>query len=304
MNALFFSFVVFSILSLRIEAGILDHLKPVDKSHQQQSLPGIDCTYLINLDFRPERLERSLKLLAPYGVIPRRFSAVCGKDLSLSVINDCGIPYSDKFPENFPLMFYTEEYPYGYRTNQRLLPGQPCFSIETNRGAIGCALSHLSVIKDAYDSGYQRIMVLEDDFEICRDLREIPELIEELESYVGKDWDIFFTDPDFKHNATRQRIPWCPQAYRPDFEPSHPERFFKKTWLNSHIFRTGGRHGAWSMVISRRGMERLLNYFKKHNLFDQIDREYVIPDGVVSLYCSSEEIITHGGYGETDIQGR
>ncbi len=47
--------------------------------------------------------------------------------------------------------------------NRPLLPGE-----------IGCALSHLSVTKDAYKKGYQRILVLEEDFDHRRDFEQSP----------------------------------------------------------------------------------------------------------------------------------
>ena len=62
---------------------------------------------------------------------------------------------------------------------------------------IGCALSHLSVIRNAYDAGYQTIWVLEDDIAVEQDPHRLSALIDKLDSLVGKEgWDILYTDTD------------------------------------------------------------------------------------------------------------
>ena len=46
--------------------------------------------------------------------------------------------------------------------------GEVYFSLALSRGAIGIILSHLSVLQDAYDAGYETIWVMEDDVEVLQ----------------------------------------------------------------------------------------------------------------------------------------
>ena len=64
--------------------------------------------------------------------------------------------------------------------------GRTYFCHCMSRGAIGIVLSHLSVLQDAYDSGYETIWVIEDDIQVIQDPRLLSSLIDELDATVGK----------------------------------------------------------------------------------------------------------------------
>jgi GR25 family glycosyltransferase involved in LPS biosynthesis len=143
-------------------AEFSDHLKAVGPKNQKSSISGIDYIYLINLDQRPEKWEKSLGQLERYGITPHRFSAIYGWDLSIEAKNELGIQFaprmlSDQWVLTFPnklrghyeLDFLREE-----------LYGSTVFCHWMRPGAIGCYLSHLSVLQDAYDSGYHTIWIL------------------------------------------------------------------------------------------------------------------------------------------------
>src|SRR5438309_6475026 len=75
--------------------------------------------------------------------------------------------------------------------------GRTYFGRGMERGTIGIVLSHLSVLQDAYNSGYETVWVMEDDIEVVRNPRLISGLIEQLDMKIGKgNWDILFTDQD------------------------------------------------------------------------------------------------------------
>src|ERR1700744_788748 len=77
--------------------------------------------------------------------------------------------------------------------------GRTYFCHCLSRGAIGIVMSHLSILQDAYDSGYETIWVMEDDIEFIRNPLVISDLIDKLDTIVGKSgWDILFTDRDTK----------------------------------------------------------------------------------------------------------
>ena len=80
------------------------------------------------------------------------------------------------------------------------VPDRTYFGPSNARGTIGIVLSHLSVLQDALDSGYDTIWVMEDDIQIIRNPRKLSKLIAKLDALVGKNgWDVLYTDQDSKN---------------------------------------------------------------------------------------------------------
>jgi glycosyl transferase family 25 len=67
-------------------------------------------------------------------------------------------------------------------------------AIKHERGFIGCAMSHLAVMKDAREKGYQNVMVLEDDATFVESSTEIDSYFTAISEYLatGAEWDLFF----------------------------------------------------------------------------------------------------------------
>jgi len=176
-------------------------------------------------------------------------------------------------------------------------PGMTYYSHSLSRGAIGCLLSHLSVLQDAYDANYATIWVLEDDVRIASDPREISSLIKKLDE-LAPGWDIFFTDPDI-HAASGARS-YCEGIQpRPNVYTLPLESYRQRTQIDSDIVKLGIRFGSHSMVIRRSGIEKLLHYFKKYKLFFPYDMEYYFPEGI-KLYACTRDIVTNISGGESD----
>jgi len=73
---------------MSLQAGLQDHFKKAEGKSDIHKTRNIDFIYMINLDERPEKWQMSIAQLASYGIIPYRFSAVNGWELSLEDIND------------------------------------------------------------------------------------------------------------------------------------------------------------------------------------------------------------------------
>jgi hypothetical protein len=96
----------------------------------------IDKTYIINLDHRPDRLKLIIDEVGKIGVYsPERFPAISPK---------------------------VSAYPKQYTKNFTLPKSRPKHK-QYVMGALGCKLSHVGVIKDAYDAGYENVLIIEDD---------------------------------------------------------------------------------------------------------------------------------------------
>lgn len=272
-------FLIF--FGLNLDAKLEDHFKkPIDKSNEH-TMKNIDFIYMINLDQRPEKFERSVEQLAAWGITPYRFSAVNGWELSVDTITDVGIKYIPGMTlGNMMVTYYEKE---NWKNPVHEYPqkeDRTYFSHCMSLGAIGICLSHLSVLQDAFDSGYETIWVMEDDIEVINNPHFLSKLIKKLDKAVGKKgWDILFTDQDTKNNNGKY-VPCTTCALRLNFIPFDKKRFAKRDTVTPYFRRIGARFGAYSMIIRRSGMQKLLQFFKTYNLFLPYDMDFIMPNDI------------------------
>jgi len=159
------------------------------------------------------------------------------------------------------------------------------------RGAIGIALSHLSILKDAYDSGYSTIWIMEDDIQIIQDPRKLSSLVYDLDRIVGKDnWDVLFTDQDTK-DANGHYVPCFGMAKRPNFHSEFQDQYYQNTVIANKFMLKGSRFGAYSMIVRRSGMKRILDFIKLHKIFLPYDMEFYLPEGI-RMYSLKDDVVS------------
>lgn len=278
---------------LGLEASIQDYFKQAGEKSDagRNQIEGIDFIYLINLDQRPQKLEHCLKSLSPYGIHPHRFSAVNGWELSIDAINNLGVPYKLGMPKDLWGTYYLPNTNFQPFHEILQVPGRTYFSHCLSRGAIGIVLSHLSILQDALNSGYETIWVLEDDIEVIQDPHTLTHKINELDSLVGQDgWDILFTDIDTK-NQQGKYVPCTDYARRPDFFPKKPDQFNEKRKISKSFTKIGARYGAYSMILRRSGIKKILDFYKKYKIFLPYDMEYIFPDNI-QLFSVNDDIVS------------
>jgi GR25 family glycosyltransferase involved in LPS biosynthesis len=273
-------------------ADIGKYLKKPGAKSGDYKMKNIDFIYMINLDERPEKYAKSIERLQPYGIRPFRFSAVNGWKLSFDVINNLGIKYEPSMASKAQDLWGTT-YDLGNEPFHEIIHevGRNYFCHCMSRGAIGCALSHLSVMQDALDSGYSTIWVMEDDIEVIKNPHHLSNLVEKLDALVGKKgWDILFTDQDTK-NQRGEYIPALGHARRPNYSPENPIRFATRTNISPDFKKIGARYGTYSMIIRRSGIKKLLNFMKTHQLFLPIDMELFFPNDL-QAYAVLEDVVS------------
>ena len=281
----------FCCLTTNLFSGIEDFFKRVSDTGGSHTMRNIDYIYMINLDERPEKFKNCLDQLSSAGINPHRFSAVNGWKLSIEDINSLGVSYQKWMRQNFRATTYLPEN--GGEPSYEVMdcPKRVYFCYGMTLGAIGIVLSHLSILQDAYDKGYETIWLMEDDIQIHRDPREIPDLIDRLDAVVGKgNWDIFFTDPDTK-NQKGEYVSCTTYAESPDFNPVNPDRFARKERISEDFTRVGARYGAYSMIFRRSGMKKVLDFYKEHQIFLPYDMGYTLPNGI-ALYSLNYDVIS------------
>lgn len=255
----FVPFCLFSSI-LPFESPTVKYLKSTEISELSSGIDSIDCIYVINLDTRLEKWQRMKALFDERGVHGNRVSGVRGIAIPEEIQQELAGPYPIRLP----------------------------------KGALGCLLSHISVIKDAYERGFNRIWVFEDDVEFHEDVRQIPELLANL-SEIDPSWDVFYTDVDSK-NGQGNPILSLGSDFRPD-QRYHPlEYYTQRRLVSNNIMKIGQRFGLYSFIVSRGGMKKILDYFTHVYLWTAVDvdihyipniREYSTVKDIVSVWVSS-----------------
>lgn len=268
------------------------YFKKAENKSASNSMRNVDFIYMINLDQRPEKFEKATKDLHAWGIYPYRFSAVNGWELSLQAINEVGLKFAPGMEGGF---FATSYHLDGnFQSSHEIIQnyGQTYFCHCTARGTIGIALSHLSVLQDAFDSGYETVWIMEDDVEVIRDPTTISDLIERLDRVVGKgNWDMLFTDMDIR-NADNYYVPCFGAARRPDFNPAKPNQYDLRLDVSQDFRQVGARFGAHSMIVRRSGMYKILDFIKSRGIFLPYDMDFYLPEGI-RLYTVFEDVVTN-----------
>ncbi len=292
-NGLFSSFggIAAEAIPFAAFGGIEEHFKTAEGKDGFHQMKNIDFIYTINLDQRPEKFASCVQQLEKYGISPYRFSAVNGWELTLEQINQLGVVFEPGMSGGTWGTWYEEG---GDKTPHHepvQAVGRNYFCHCMSPGAIGIVLSHLSILQDAFDSGYETIWVMEDDIEIVRDPHLLSALIEQLDALAGKEnWDVLFTDPDTKNREGRY-VPCSAYAWRPNYAPEHPAQFAEKAAIGADLRKVGARYGAYSMIVRRSGMEKILSFFKKYKIFLPYDMEYTQPPGI-KLYTVLSDVVS------------
>lgn len=252
---------------------------------------GIDFIYMINLDERPDRFARTSQKLAPFGIVPYRFSAVNGWRLSFEAIDTLGV-YST--PKSFfrPLAtVYRHIDGEEYVSHEIMGEEGVCYySHCLSRGAIGILLSHLSCLQDALDSGYDTVWVMEDDIHVVQNPHILSRLIAELDR-IDPHWDVLYTDYEGK-TALGDIVRCWDVQQRPGVELLPIQHYREHRRISFDLMKIGMRYGAYSMIVRRSGMEKILNFFKTHKLFLPYDMDNVyVPN--IRFYQPLHDIVTH-----------
>jgi GR25 family glycosyltransferase involved in LPS biosynthesis len=272
------------------EIIIEKHLKPIDSFPNVSSINGLDCVFLINLDQRPEKLERSLKQLTPFEIFPNRFSAIYGWTLAEQVIEDIGMKLEPGMDWRGSISLHK---PWARRITAPSV-GSACFYPRLSRGAIGCTLSHLSILQSALNANHQTIWILEDDFTVNADPHCLSEYIEKLDAITDKSWDILYTDD------TAHFDPFTPgTVYRPDMPDIDFEPLYEHKALEDDFYHIGGRCQTHSMVIRRSGMQKILDFEKDRGIYLPYDIEISFIPGI-KLFNLSQNVVCGGSIENSD----
>jgi GR25 family glycosyltransferase involved in LPS biosynthesis len=262
-------------------------LLSVQLPSHSSSLEKIDCIYCINLDERPEKWKDTLEKLSPYHITPKRFSAINGKKLSPQRVNQMILTFlpgmqAGRWVSFFPPTADGLTPEHDFLTEESY--GKPFVINWMSPGAIGCILSHLAILEEAYAAGYETIWIMEDDIVVHKDPHLLSMLIEKLDLLTGKEgWDILYTDSDIEGNGNRDERHDLSHMWRPDADPSILKLIPKRKKLSEDFIKIQSRTRTHSMVIRRPGMKKIIDYLKTHKIFLPYDDELAFVPNIKSF---------------------
>jgi GR25 family glycosyltransferase involved in LPS biosynthesis len=216
---------------------------------------------------------------------------VNGWELSLDAINDLGVKYESWMTTgHMGTAYLPEDAGEPFHEVVHVI-GRNYFCHAMPKGSVGIVLSHLSILQDALDSGYETIWIMEDDIDIIQNPHFMSEYIDRLDALVGKNgWDILFTDQDTL-NQQGAYVPCYSYAWRPNYNPPRPERFAQRTDLNEDFRQIGARYGAYSMIVRKSGMKKILNFIRNYHIFLPYDMEFTLP-GDIRLFTVKNDVVS------------
>ena len=134
---------------------------------------------------------------------------------------------------------------------------------------------------------------MEDDIRVASNPHELSSLISLLDQ-IAPGWDVFFTDFETKSSAGQCVYnTWI--RPRPLVEQQPLAYYQERTYLNGDLMKIGLRFGAYSMIVRREGIRKILTYYKKSKLFFPYDMEFCYAPGIKMYQCARDFITTISG---------
>lgn len=197
--------------------NVISHqLTEIELTEFHSGIKSIDCIYVINLEKRYERWQRTQAICRSHGLFVNRVNAING-----------------------------------WKLNRRILRELTTSDHQITKGAIGCLLSHLTILRHALKNQFAAIWIMEDDITFVNNPHQIRSLLKEL-TEIDPDWDIFYTDIRNHWNYVIKPIK-------------------QKNFITERLLRVGRRYGTHSIILSKKGIEKVFTYFTEKKISTPID---------------------------------
>lgn len=193
-----------------------NYLTEIELTELDSGIQSIDCIYVINLEERYDRWQRTQAICKSNGLFVNRVNAINGWKLNMRVLKELTTPHH-----------------------------------RVTKGAIGCLLSHLSILRHALENQFTSIWIMEDDVTFVNNPHQICSLLKEL-TQIDPEWDIFYTD-------TRNHWNYVIKSIK------------QKNFITDRLLRVGHRYGTHSIILSKKGLKKVFKYFSEKKISTPID---------------------------------
>ena len=254
MKVLFFSLSVILASAFKLFADLPfeKYLVPIELEHQQSGLEGVDAIYIINLERRTEKKKKKYDLFLSNQLYPNFVKAVDGAKLNKKKRLEITYPYKK--------------------------------NALTTHGHVGCILSHLSVLKDAQKRDFDVIWICEDDVIFVKDVHLISYYLKEL-TRLDPDWDILYTDIGMQVDVEN-----FSKLFKRPNQILESDLYKSRGDVGKIFYREIYRCGTYSYLFSKKGINKVLNFYRNNFLFSPLDMDiHMIPE--IKEYSIKEEIV-------------
>jgi GR25 family glycosyltransferase involved in LPS biosynthesis len=240
-------------------------LKPIQHVQIPSGIAGIDCIYVVNLAERPEKWKASQRLAKEHHLTVNRFDAINGWKLSSN-----------------PAAKEVTQFGTAYQKAPK------CY---LSWGGVGCYLSHLSILKDAYERGFNKIWIWEDDITFHASSSQIETILVKLDA-IDPDWDIFYTDPNNRDATGRFRVGSHPIIPPIQLENKGQAYYNQIDRIDETLSRIRVRGGTYSMIFSKKGIKKMYEALHKIPILTPYDDTlHFVKD--LREYAATAPLVTH-----------
>ena len=92
-------------------------------------------------------------------------------------------------------------------------------------------------------------------------------------------------------NQQGRYVPSTTYAWRPNFTPLKPKKAAKNEKIDAFFRRIGARFGNYSYIVRRKGMRKILEYFKAYDIFLPFDMDLPLVPGI-RLYTVNNDVVS------------
>lgn len=195
---------------------VFNYLTEIELTEFHSGIKSIDCIYVISLEERYDRWQRTQSLCHSNGLFVNKVNAINGWKLSRRALQELTTPHH-----------------------------------QITKGAVGCLLSHLSILRHALDHQFNTIWIMEDDVTFVNNPHQIRSLLKEL-SQKDPEWDLFYTDIRNHWNYVIKPLK-------------------QKDFITDRLVKVGRRYGTHSIIISKKGIKKIFKYFSEKKFSTPID---------------------------------
>lgn len=239
-------------------------LKDIKEVTTPSRLGDIDCIYVINLNERRERWDRMATLLNYHNLRATRFEAINGWSLR-----------EDEDLRNNTLF------------------GAKCTNSPKTYltwGGIGLYLSQLSILKDAYERGFKKIWIMEDDVLF----RSKPKVLKRIMKILDKDdpdWGILYTDINNNDAVGNYHTTVNPLIPPPNLK--NRGKSYYKHYIKSKLYREiRYRGGGYSIIFKQDAIKKIYESLVHTPITIPYDDVIHYVEGI-KRYALNKNCITH-----------
>jgi hypothetical protein len=298
----------------------LKQAKGKDKEYHKMS--GIDFVYVITAK-KCNRFDDLKRSFSKYNVFPYRFTSFSPKDISHDTMFRTCLRGSRRYKriEANKLVVRRGKFVLDKRKMRSSRAGH--IHRRMSLKALSRALSHISIIKDALDSGYEHIWIMDSGTTLRTDPNTLCTYLERADKEIP-DWTSIYTD--FSERDAEDYLEPIGHFYgRPDVEFLEPDEYLvreeqnndpydysddevdggsdqdssggyqeredglEKGKLDDKFTHVGLLKGAHSYILNKKGMKLIMDWYLDHKIFIPYAQEIQIIPGM-HPYCTPEPI--------------